>query len=69
MAKVKIKFAADGDSFEVKNMCAVSGSSNCVGEFKKLVGGLADFDSGDVEYTDEYYKEEELPPQIEEIES
>jgi hypothetical protein len=69
MAKVKIKFAADGDSFEVKNMCANSGAGECVGEFKKLVGGLADFSTDDVQYTDEYYKQEELPPQIEEIES
>ena len=69
MAKVKIKFAADGDSFEVKNMCADSGAGECVGEFKKLVGGIAEFSSDDISFTDEYYQKEEMPPQIEEIES
>ena len=69
MAKVKIKFAADGDSFQVANMCADSGGGNCVGEFKGLLGNVAQFSSGDVEYTDEYYEQEEMPPQIEEIES
>lgn len=69
MAKIKIKFAADGDSFEVKNMCANSSPGECVGEFKKLAGNLAEFSADDVTYTDEYYQQEELPPQIEEIES
>ena len=69
MAKVKIKFQADGDSFKVANMCADSGAGNCVGEFKELLGGIAQFSTEDVEYTDEYYKKEELPPQLEEIES
>ena len=69
MAKVKIKFAKDGDSFQVANMCANTGGGNCVGEFQNLLGNVAQFSSDDVEYTDEYYKQGELPPQIEEIES
>ena len=69
MAKVKIKFASDGDSFKVANMCANSNAGNCVGEFKNLLGEVAQFSADDVEYTDEYYQKEEMPPQLEEIES
>jgi hypothetical protein len=69
VAKVKIKFQADGDGFKVDNMCANTGAGNCVGEFKSLLGGIAQFSSEDVEYTDEYYQKEEMPPQLEEIDS
>ena len=64
MARIKMRFSADGDSFKVANVCS-SDSKNCVGEFKDVVAGACEIDTDDVRHTEEYYAHDQLPPQTE----
>ena len=66
MAKIKMKFAANGDSFKVANVCS-DDSKDCVGEFKNLVAGACEVDESQVTHTEEYYAHDELPPQLESV--
>jgi uncharacterized protein (UPF0333 family) len=66
MARIKMKFAADGNSFKVANVCSTD-SKDCVGEFKKFVKGACEFDENEVQHTEEYYAHDELPPQVEHV--
>ena len=66
MAKIKMKFSADGNTFKVANVCS-DDSKDCVGDFKSVVAGACQMDDTEVEYTDEYYVGDELPPQQEQI--
>jgi len=69
MAKLKMKISPDGDSFEVANMCNPNNPTQCVGEFKNLLGEVAEFSESEVEHTNEYFVAEEMPPQLEEVDS
>lgn len=66
MAKIKMKFAANGDSFQVSNVCS-DDSKNCVGEFKDVVAGACEVDENAVQHTEEFYAHDELPPQSETV--
>ena len=66
MARIKMKFSADGDSFKVANVCS-DDSKDCVGEFKNFVKGACAVDENEVQHTEEYYAHDELPPQMESV--
>ena len=67
MAKIKILFDKSGDKFKVGDMCTPDNPTGCVGSFKNLLGKVADFNESDVELTDNYFQQEELPPKMETI--
>lgn len=67
MARIKALFDKSGDSFKVANACTPDNPTGCVGSFKNLLGNMAQFNDGDVQYTEEYFRHNELPPQLETV--
>jgi hypothetical protein len=67
MAKVKMLFDKSGDSFKVSDFCDPDNPTGCVGSFQNLIGKVATVKESDVELTDRYFQQEELPPKMETI--
>jgi hypothetical protein len=67
MARVKVLFDKSGDKFKVGDVCDPNNPTGCVGSFKNLLGKVADFNEADVELTDRYFQQEELPPKLETV--
>jgi len=67
MARLKMRIDKNGDTFKVANLCNPDSPTDCVGSFKNLLGSVAEFDDGEVQYTNEYFQHQELPAQLETI--
>ena len=67
MARIKMLFDKSGDSFKVSDFCDPENPSGCVGSFQNLMGKVANFKESDVELTNRYFQQEELPPKMETI--
>ena len=66
--RIKIRFDKSGDKYKVENACSEDAKS-CQNSFADVLSKVGAVDQNTFQHTEEYYREDTLPPAIEEVES
>jgi hypothetical protein len=64
--RIKIRFDKSGDSFKVENACSPD-AKDCQNTFSDVLNKVGSVDANTFEHTEEFFREDELPPQMETV--